>query len=242
MNKSKICGGIILGSKLPKNERNYWNIVEKKKKRKILNPASWERLNQSTQTSLRRTFYWSFSPSNEQSTNFYSNQGLDFQYEKENDQECTVKNPALKSLGRWNEEGMRREWVVANNRAKVAFWWWNRNAKQGKVPRLKCVIIAPSALWIEDSLARVMCITFDSDRIWQMHMVLIIQLETSIASFRGTTSVSKLLLYILPSCFLVGLNHNYLLWLHYKLQTFPLRFKALESLLIRKKKKKRIDR
>ena len=94
---------------------------KKKKKRKILNPASWERLKQSTQTSLRRTFYWSFSPSNEQSSNFYSNQGLDFQYQKENDQECTVKNPALKSLGRWNEEGMRREWEVANNRAKVAF-------------------------------------------------------------------------------------------------------------------------
>ena len=94
---------------------------KRKKKRKILNPASWERLNQSTQTSLRRTFYWSFSPSNEQSSNFYSNQGLDFQYQKENDQECTVKNPALKSLGRWNEQGMRREWEVANNRAKVAF-------------------------------------------------------------------------------------------------------------------------
>ena len=94
---------------------------ERKKKWKIPNPASWERLNQSTQTSLRRTFYWSFSPSNEQSSNFYSNQGLDFQYQKENDQECTVKNPALKSLGRWNEEGMRREWEVANNRAKVAF-------------------------------------------------------------------------------------------------------------------------
>ena len=93
----------------------------KKKKWKIPNPASWERLNQITQTSLRRNFYWSFSPSNEQSSNFYSNQGLDFQYQKENDQECTVKNPALKSLGRWNEEGMRREWEVANNRAKVAF-------------------------------------------------------------------------------------------------------------------------
>ena len=90
---------------------------KKKKKRKIPNPAYWERLNQSTQTSLRRTFYWSFSPSNEQSSNFYSNQGLDFQYQKENDWECT----ALKSLGRWNEEGMRREWEVANNRAKVAF-------------------------------------------------------------------------------------------------------------------------
>ena len=93
----------------------------KKKKWKIPNPAYGERMNQITQTSLRRNFYWSFSPSNEQSSNFYSNQGLDFQYQKENDQECTVKNPALKSLGRWNEEGMRREWEVANNRAKVAF-------------------------------------------------------------------------------------------------------------------------
>ena len=104
-----------------KESLKYWWKKRKKKKWKIPNPAYWERLNQSTQTSLRRNFYWSFSPSNEQSSNFYSNQGLDFQYQKENDQECTVKNPALKSLGRWNEEGMRREWEVANNRAKVAF-------------------------------------------------------------------------------------------------------------------------
>ena len=122
---------------------------------------------------------------------------------------------------------------------KWPFWWWNRHAKQGKVSRLKGFIIAPSALWIEDSLARVMGITFDSDRIWRMQMALIIQLETSIASFRRTTSVSKLFLLILPSCVLVGLNHNYLLGLHYKLPTFPLRFKALESLLIRKKKRKK---
>ena len=47
------------------------------------------------------------SPSKEQSINFSSSkQGLDFQYQNENDQEYTVKNPALKSLGRWNEEGM----------------------------------------------------------------------------------------------------------------------------------------
>ena len=58
-------------------------------------------MNQTTQTSLRRNFYWPFSPSKEQSINFSSsNQGLDFQYQKENDQEYTVKNPALKSLGR----------------------------------------------------------------------------------------------------------------------------------------------
>ena len=60
-----------------------------------------------TQTLLRSFFFFRhFSPSKEQSIDFYSNQGLYFQYQKENDQECTVRNPALKSLGRWNEEGM----------------------------------------------------------------------------------------------------------------------------------------
>ena len=113
--------GTYTSEKRKESLKYRWKRRKKKKKWKIPNPAYWERLNQITQTSLRRNFYWSFSPSNEQSSNFYSNQGLDFQYQKENDQECTVKNPALKSLGRWNEEGMRREWEVANNRAKEAF-------------------------------------------------------------------------------------------------------------------------
>ena len=99
--QTKKYSGVILGSIHPKNERNYQNIGKKKKKgRKILKPAFWGRLNQV------RNFYWPFLPNREQSTNFYSNQGLDFQYQRENDQECTVKNIALKSLGRWNEEGM----------------------------------------------------------------------------------------------------------------------------------------
>ena len=104
--QTKKYNGVILGSILPKNERNYQNIG-KKKGRKILKPAFWGRLNQVTQKSLRRNFYWPFLPNKEQSIiNFYSNQGLYFQYQKENDQECTVRNPALKSLGRWNEKGM----------------------------------------------------------------------------------------------------------------------------------------
>ena len=93
----------------------YWEVYFRKTKwiikilvKETLNPAYWERLNQITQTLLRSFlfFFRHFSPSKEQSIDFYSNQGLYFQYQKENDQECTVRNPALKSLGRWNEEGM----------------------------------------------------------------------------------------------------------------------------------------
>ena len=83
----------------------YWEVcfrikilVKKKKKKKNTEPSG---MNQITLTSLRRNFYWPFSPSKEQRIKFSSsNQSLDFQYQKENDQEYTVKNPALKSLGR----------------------------------------------------------------------------------------------------------------------------------------------
>ena len=107
--QTKKYNGVILESIHPKNERNYQNIGKKKKKKK--EEKYWsqrfeEDWIKSREKSLRRNFYWPFLPNKEQSTNFYSNQGLDFQYQKENDQECTVKNPALKSLGRWNEEGM----------------------------------------------------------------------------------------------------------------------------------------
>ena len=79
---------------------------KKKKEEKYWSQRFEEDWIKSREKSLRRTFYWPFLPNKEQSSNFYSNQGLYFQYQKENDQECTVKNPALKSLGRWNEEGM----------------------------------------------------------------------------------------------------------------------------------------
>ena len=105
--QTKKYNGVILGSIHPKNERNYQNIGKKKKKEeKYWSQRFEEDWIKSREKSLRRNFYWPFLPNKEQSTNFYSNQGLDFQYQKENDQECTVKNPALKSLGRWNEEGM----------------------------------------------------------------------------------------------------------------------------------------
>ena len=104
--QTKKYNGVILGSIHPKNERNYQNIGKKKKEEKYWSQRFEEDWIKSREKSLRRNFYWPFLPNKEQSTNFYSNQGLDFQYQKENDQECTVKNPALKSLGRWNEEGM----------------------------------------------------------------------------------------------------------------------------------------
>ena len=97
--------------------------MKKKKEKKMKNtePSVLRKIESNHANVVTQEFLLVVSPSNEQSSNFYSNQSLDFQYQKENDQECTVKNPALKSLGRWNEEGMRREWEVANNRAKVAF-------------------------------------------------------------------------------------------------------------------------
>ena len=109
VNKQKNTMGLYWEVYIRKTKGIIKISVKKKKKkgRKILKPAFWGRLNlKSREKSLRRNFYWPFLPNLEQSTNFYSNQGLDFQYQKENDQEYTVKNPALKSLGRWNEEGM----------------------------------------------------------------------------------------------------------------------------------------
>ena len=107
--QTKKYNGVILESIHPKNERNYQNIGKKKKKKK--EEKYWsqrfeEDWIKSREKSLRTNFYWPFLPNKEQSINFYSNQGLYFQYQKENDQECTSRNPALKSLGRWNEEGM----------------------------------------------------------------------------------------------------------------------------------------
>ena len=107
--QTKKYNGVILGSIHPKNERNY-KIIGKKKKKKKKEEKYWsqrfeEDWIKSGEKSLPRNFYWPFLPNKEQSSNFYSNKGLDFQYLKENDQECTVKNPALKSLGRWNEKG-----------------------------------------------------------------------------------------------------------------------------------------
>ena len=81
-------------------------ISGKKKEEKYWSQRFEEDWIESREKSLRRNFYWPFLPNKEQSTYFYSNQGLYFQYQKENDQECTVRNPALKSLGRWNEKGM----------------------------------------------------------------------------------------------------------------------------------------
>ena len=106
--QTKKYNGVILGSIHPKNERNYQNIGKKKKKKeeKYWSQRFEEDWIKSREKSLRTNFYWPFLPNKEQSINFYSNQGLYFQYQKENDQECTSTNPALKSLGRWNEEGM----------------------------------------------------------------------------------------------------------------------------------------
>ena len=81
-------------------------ISGKKKEEKYWSQRFEEDWIESREKSLRRNFYWPFLPNKEQSSNFYSNQGLYFQYQRENDQECTVKNPALKSLGRWNEKEM----------------------------------------------------------------------------------------------------------------------------------------
>ena len=116
VNKQKNTVGLYWAVYFRKTKGIFKNIG-KKKKRKILKLAFSGRLNQITQKSLSRNFYWPFLPNKEQNINFYSIQGLDFQYQKENDQECTARNPALKSL---RVDEMRREWEIAK-RAKVTF-------------------------------------------------------------------------------------------------------------------------
>ena len=96
VNKQKKYSRIILGSIFPKNKMNYYNIGKRNTEPSVLRKIESNHTNVVTQFFLFRHF----SPSKEQSIDFYSNQGLYFQYQKENDQECTVRNPALKSLGR----------------------------------------------------------------------------------------------------------------------------------------------
>ena len=100
--KQKYTVGLYWEVYFRKTEGTIKILVEKKN----TEPSVLRKIEKITQTSLRRNFYWPLSLSKEESIKFYSNQGLDFQYQKENDQACTVKNPALKSLVRWNEEGM----------------------------------------------------------------------------------------------------------------------------------------
>ena len=110
----------ILLKRIANKQKNtvglYWEVYFRKTKwiikilvKETLNPAYWERLNEITQTLLRSFLFFVFAiflPAKNKEIDFYSNQGLYLQYQKENDQECTVRNSALKSLGRWNEEGM----------------------------------------------------------------------------------------------------------------------------------------
>ena len=93
-----------------RKELSKYRLKKKKKEKKYWSQRFEEDWIKSREKSLRTNFYWPFLPNKEQSINFYSNQGLYSQYQKENDQECTSRNPALKSLGRWNEEGMGGNW------------------------------------------------------------------------------------------------------------------------------------
>ena len=79
-------------------------LVKKKKKKK---EKYWtQRIEKDWLKSRKRRYagisIGHFLQAKNKALTFYSNQALDFQYQKENDQECT----ALKSLGRWNEEGI----------------------------------------------------------------------------------------------------------------------------------------
>ena len=109
VNKQKNTMGLYWEVYIRKTKGIIKISVKKKKKKKKEGKYWSQRFEEdwikSGEKSLPRNFYWPFLPNKEQSSNFYSNKGLDFQYLKENDQECTVKNPALKSLGRWNEKG-----------------------------------------------------------------------------------------------------------------------------------------
>ena len=73
---------------------NYQNIGKRNTEPSVLRKIESNHTNVVTQEFLLVIFL----PARNKVLTFI--QTKDFQYQKENDQECTVRNPALKSLGR----------------------------------------------------------------------------------------------------------------------------------------------
>ena len=107
------------------NKKTQWDYIGKytSEKRNELLKYWWkkhwtQRIEKDWIKSHKRCYagisFGHFSPSKEQSIDFYSNQCLDFQYQKEKDQECTWTL-------RWNRrvDNKRREWEVAGEVVRV---------------------------------------------------------------------------------------------------------------------------